>query len=92
MTTYENTPVVTIEITHTFDGKPVVISKRGSLQLRNKNLFIGEDKIFDIFGKNGQTYNDYIEYNHVDITKAGRDYFNVPENWTSHLTKIRIYA
>ncbi len=88
----QDTPPVTIEITHTFDGKPSVMSARGSLQNRDKNLYIGDVKIFDIFGKDGQTHNGYTEYNHIDITKEGREYFEVPEFWTSHLTKIRIYA
>lgn len=86
----ETTPDATIEITQTINGKPFKIGIRGALQLRDKNLYIGEHKIFDIFGKNGQSHSGYTEYNHVDITKYGRALFDMPEEWTSHLTKVRV--
>ena len=92
MTMYQNTEPVTIQLTHTVRGVPSVVGKRGSLQLRDKNLYIGDDKMFDIFGKSAQNHSGYIEYNHLDITRKGREYFNVPESWSNHLTKIRIMS
>jgi hypothetical protein len=81
---------VTVELTHTFDGKPQVIGKIVSLELKKKHLYIEDKKVFHLFGKQGQFYRGFVEYNHIDLTEAGRMIFEVPENWTNHLTKIRI--
>jgi len=81
-----------IYITQTINGEPKLRDFQANIELKNKNLYIGEDKIFDIFGHNGQAHLGYVDYNHVDITKKGRELFNIPDEWTSHLTKVTIKA
>jgi hypothetical protein len=78
------------ELVYTIDGKDTNFSIREDLELKHKNLYLGEEKVFDIFRRQPNVINGKSTFNDIDITKFGRELFNIPDEFTNHFTSVTI--
>jgi len=77
-------------IKYILDGKENFSSINENLELKHKNLYLNDEKIFDIFRKDPNIINGVTIYNDIDITEEGRKLFDIPEKATSHVVNVQI--